>query len=658
MGAGDLAGDDRRPAHGFGAGADAARLVAGCDVAAGAYVHVPFCERICPFCPYDKVIADDELAARYFAALRREIAAYVPAHVARFGPFTSLYVGGGTPTLYPDALADVVARIPVAGERAVEVLPTHGTPRRLDQLQDMGFTAVSIGAQSFHDGVLRRLRRPHDARTARAAVEAARGRFTCVDVDLIVDVAWDDDPALAGSFLADVADCFALGVDQVSTYPLMRFGYTPFGVAQHDRRREHEVLRDVARLAAAAGYERRSVWTFNRRGGPTYSSITRRRFLGMGASSSSFLGREFLVNHFGVRTYAQAVESGRLPVARRLRLGAVPGAAYDAFWQAYAGGVDVAQLRQSYGRPAAALACLALEPLRPSGFVSRDGPRFLLTPRGFDAYHDLERLVTYELIEPLWAQLLLEHEAEQVPGLPAPARWAAPERGRRGRAWPVVSAAFEPDRRRRRPPSHSRPRPPRAARRRPTTAVAWSAVAPWYQRAVAVVGWPEALEALLSDVGDGLVLDVGCGPGYLASVLAARGATAVGVDTSAGMLRRASLGGAVAVPRLVRGDALQLPFRDGAFDVVVSTGLLGLLSPPRRRRALVEMARVGRGDLRLLEPVHLRGRPRRRVASRLVALAWSGPLEESDFAAAGLEVVGGPVVLAGAYTAVRARSRC
>jgi len=159
------------------------------DGPAGAYVHVPFCERICPFCPYNKVRARADLADRYFAALVREVDALVAAYRHRSGgDLTSLYVGGGTPTLYPDALADLLARLPAQGERAVEVLPTHATPDGLDRLRGTGFDAVSIGAQSFHDEVLHALGRPHDAADARAGVAAAVGRFRCVDVDLIVDV--------------------------------------------------------------------------------------------------------------------------------------------------------------------------------------------------------------------------------------------------------------------------------------------------------------------------------------------------------------------------------------------------------------------------------------------------------------------------------------
>lgn len=412
-------------------------VVTSFDGPAGAYVHVPFCEWICPFCPYNKVLAREDLARRYFAALHREIDSYVTAYGR---PFTSLYIGGGTPTLYPDDLAEVVAAVPVRGERAVEVLPNHGTPQRLDRLVTAGITAVSIGAQSFHDGVLRRLRRPHDAATSRAAVEAALGRFACVDVDLIVDVAWEQTGAFPGAFLDDVRTCFALGVDQVSTYPLMRFGFTPFGAARHDRRHEHAVLREATRLAGSMGYERRSVWTFNRRGSTPYTSITRRRFLGMGAGGSSFAGRDFYVNHFGVATYADAVEHDRLPVARWLHLGRWGGAGYDAFWQAYSGGVDRDGLARSYGGAVAAAVDAGLAPLALARLLRRTQGGFRLTPRGFDAYHDLERWVTYQLIEPLWAEMLAEHTGEPGDGR---ACWVRPRRARTGRAWSLARRHFE-----------------------------------------------------------------------------------------------------------------------------------------------------------------------------------------------------------------------
>jgi len=421
------------------------------DGPVGAYLHVPFCERICPFCPYNKVVPRPGEPAEYFEALTDEVQRYLGAGAAGPAGFTSLYVGGGTPTLYPQHLADLVARLPVAGERAIEVLPTHGTAERLAELRDIGFTAVSIGAQSFHPEVLRRLRRPHDAEQARSAVAEAVGRFPLVDVDLIVDVELDDE--LGGAFLADLAACMAMGADQVSTYPLMRFGYTPFGRARHDQAREHAVLREATQIAHARGFERRSVWTFNRRGSPTYTSITRRRFLGMGAGASSYLGRDFLVNHFGLGTYIADVRAGRLPVARWLRLAEPAGMAYDAFWQAYAGRIDRRGLAAGHGPWSCAVDLLAV-PLRAAGWLQRADGAYLLTPRGFDHYHDLERWVTYQLIEPLWAESLAEHAAEG-----RAATWARLDRGRRGRLWRLAAGAMG------RPTSGQRPSGPHPTER-------------------------------------------------------------------------------------------------------------------------------------------------------------------------------------------------
>ena len=397
----------------------------------GAYLHVPFCEWICPFCPYNKVLARADLAASYFAALAGEIDMYLEVFAQ---PFTSLYVGGGTPTLYPHHLAPLLERMPVQGERAIEVLPLHGTQERLDELRGIGITAVSIGAQSFHDDVLRHLKRPHNAAQADLAMRNARRTFDCVDVDLIVDVALQRD---MNPFLDDVRACFDAGVDQVSTYPLMRFGYTPFGTSRHDRRREHEVLSRVTDIAEAMGYERRSVWTFNRVGAASYTSITRRRFLGMGAGSSTFSGQDFFVNHFGLRTYIEAVQAGELPIARRLHLGRLGGVWYDAFWQAYAGAVSPAQLHARYGAWAG-LVTTALQPGRALGYAHREGGDYRLTRKGFDHYHDLERWVTYQFIEPLWAEMLAEHAAE---GSHVP--WARTSGARKGRAWRATRQVLE-----------------------------------------------------------------------------------------------------------------------------------------------------------------------------------------------------------------------
>lgn len=385
-------------------GLDAGAVAAAFPDRYGLYLHVPFCEHLCPFCPYNKVPYERERAADYFAALRREIGVY---RAAGAGPFTSLYVGGGTPTLCLDELADVLSRLPVEAERAIEVLPLHATPEGVGLLVETGFDRVSLGVQSFDDRVLRHLGRRGSGETHRAAVEACRGRFACLDVDLIFDTGFAEPEV----FLRDVEECCRLGVDQISTYPLMRFGYTPFGKARHAPRVEHDLLRRAAGLAASHGYERSSVWALRRAGAPGFSSITREFYLGLGAGAATFTGRHYLVNHFSPGRYGQALAAGRLPIARSARLRPVAGAAYHLFWQAYAGGFDPRRTRALF--PSAAWVAGAATGLgRALGLLERGEGRYRLTRRGFDRYHDLERRVTYRFIEPLWRELMAEHGCE------------------------------------------------------------------------------------------------------------------------------------------------------------------------------------------------------------------------------------------------------
>ena len=125
----------------------------------------------------------------------------------------------------------------------------HATPDRLERLTSMGISFVSLGIQSFDEAMLRHLARPTSPETNMQAIEQAVGRFACVDADLIFDVAFEAPEV----FLNDLERCFRYGVDQVSTYPLMRFGYTPFGKAPHDARAEHDVLRRASDARGALG---------------------------------------------------------------------------------------------------------------------------------------------------------------------------------------------------------------------------------------------------------------------------------------------------------------------------------------------------------------------------------------------------------------------
>ena len=101
------------------------------------YVHVPFCEVLCPFCSFHRVRYDESKTARYFEALRQEIRHY---HDAGFS-FSDVYVGGGTPTVNPDELLatlKLIRELSPVHTISIETNPNHLEPDVLERYRDAG----------------------------------------------------------------------------------------------------------------------------------------------------------------------------------------------------------------------------------------------------------------------------------------------------------------------------------------------------------------------------------------------------------------------------------------------------------------------------------------------------------------------------------------
>jgi len=218
----------------------------------GVYLHVPFCHHRCGYCDFAVAAVGgldparrDDLEGRYVAAIRtdlaRQVAAGRRAHAPpdaehlddRWPVVTSVFVGGGTPTLLsPERLASVIASVgeeldlAADAEVTVEANPETASVELFETLAAVGVTRVSIGAQSFTPHVLATLEREHTpAGPLRAAAMARAAGIAEISLDLIYGTPgetaeeWDD--TLARVLSADV--------DHVSAYALTIHDGTPFG---------------------------------------------------------------------------------------------------------------------------------------------------------------------------------------------------------------------------------------------------------------------------------------------------------------------------------------------------------------------------------------------------------------------------------------------
>jgi len=112
------------------------------------YVHIPFCETLCPYCSFHRYVYEKNIADRYFDALQKELKMY-----KAFGyDFSGMYIGGGTPTIAIDRLLETIGlakNIFSIKEISVETNPNHLTDEKMDLLSGAGINRLSVGVQSF-----------------------------------------------------------------------------------------------------------------------------------------------------------------------------------------------------------------------------------------------------------------------------------------------------------------------------------------------------------------------------------------------------------------------------------------------------------------------------------------------------------------------------
>ncbi|MBN2822670.1 MAG: radical SAM family heme chaperone HemW [Coriobacteriia bacterium] len=228
------------------------------------YVHVPFCVAKCAYCDFASRTprVPSELSSYVNAALT-ETTAWSDRGV--LGDVSTLYFGGGTPTLLGDGLVSLLAGIlercglRADAEITVETNPETTTPEIVSALRDAGVTRMSLGVQSFDDDVLQTLGRRHDAATAQSVARLLAGSGMSAALDLICGVpgqsmeSWD----------ASLRRAIDTGAGHVSVYPLSVEEGTPLCgsvdagcVPEPDPDLAADMMLHAAKVLSAAGMVR------------------------------------------------------------------------------------------------------------------------------------------------------------------------------------------------------------------------------------------------------------------------------------------------------------------------------------------------------------------------------------------------------------------
>ena len=372
----------------------------------GLYVHIPFCKRLCSFCPYCKEVYSPQRCGRYLDALVREIH-LVGGQYPQKKQATSLYFGGGTPALAEDRLGDIIAALEqhfvITQGVGVELHPDNVTVPTLRTLKAAGVTKLSIGVQSFQEKYQRVLGRTAPDRPAMAEA-LAQVPFETVSMDFIF--------ALPGQTFddlrADLDAAFQSGANHVAIYPFIDFSFASSGIPVMGKREKRVQLDQITRYCLDQGHTRTSIWTFSS-GDAGYSSMTRDNFLGFGCSATTLLQDQFKINTFDLDEYCNRIDGGALPTALTLRFTPRQRMVYYLFWTAYTTRVDAGAFERLFGVPLKKMYGFELWLAQRLGFVIRRDGVYEMTLNGAFYYHHFEQFYTLSYIDKMWG--LLRQEA-------------------------------------------------------------------------------------------------------------------------------------------------------------------------------------------------------------------------------------------------------
>ena len=349
------------------------------------YVHVPFCQRLCPYCSFNRFPFAEDAARAYFRSLREEM-----RRVADLGyRCSSVYVGGGTPTILVDELVetlDLARTLFPVEEVSCETNPNHLIPEVVDPLTER-VQRFSVGVQSFDDRLLRQMDRLDKYGSGEEILERLQGtagRFHSLNVDMIFNFP----SQTLESLLRDVEMLGASGANQTTFYPLMTSPAVRRVLARKVGRvsytREHRYYRALCEALDGA-FEPATAWTFSRRAGEMIDEyiVDYEEYVGVGSGAFSYLDGAIYVNTFSLREYGEQVRAQGFSVSAFRRFPLREQMRYRFMMGLFGLRLDKKAFRERFGVPVERGLRAEMAFFRTVGAFDRDDRECLtLTPKG------------------------------------------------------------------------------------------------------------------------------------------------------------------------------------------------------------------------------------------------------------------------------------
>ena len=257
------------------------------------YIHIPFCAQKCAYCDFASWAGREKAWGAYFDMLESELGDWI----SRVGnEFSTVFIGGGTPSLVPAEYICRLVRKVMASEITMEANPCTLTPEKLWAYREAGVNRLSMGVQSFDDRLLKNIGRIHNSAEAEKAFYMAReAGFENINLDLMY--------ALPGQTVEmwkkTLEKAVELSPEHISAYSLIIEEGTPISAWAEET--DEDIVNSMQRLCtgflAKHGYGRYEISNYAKPGRQCRHNMCywiRGDYIGIGcAAHSLFEGKRF-----------------------------------------------------------------------------------------------------------------------------------------------------------------------------------------------------------------------------------------------------------------------------------------------------------------------------------------------------------------------------
>lgn len=385
----------------------------------GLYLHIPFCTNNCPYCPYYKTTYDKTKITPFLKALDNEV--ILTKKLLKEKPLSSLYIGGGTPTLLDEQLIDIIKTIQhhftIQEEIAIETSPADLNDKKLRMLQQNGVNSLSIGIQSLNEESLKTIGRTYTTKTAHQSLE----KLTTTDFDTInIDMMFALPKQSQNDLKDDLKDLLTYQPQQITYYPLFTFPYTTVGrykklnktkMPTFSTRRKMYTL--ICKTLKKAGYHQSSVWSFQKTQTKKFSSVTRDYYIGLGPSAATYSGQQFYFNTFNFTDYLKTAT--KKPVILKMDVNTYMEKLFWLYWRFYETTIPKDSYKTLFDSTLEKDFTSILLFLRVFRFIEKeDKNQIQLNFRGIFYTHLIQNIYALDYINKIWAQCQNDSLPEKI----------------------------------------------------------------------------------------------------------------------------------------------------------------------------------------------------------------------------------------------------